>query len=86
MNYYKESLAVLKRLHTKYPSFSLGRHIDTATSDYGGMWSMTDKEMLHSLEKYEAELELDHTTSTHEKYVEDIVEDADHLNIDDGEE
>ena len=50
------------------------------------MWSMTDKEMLHSLEKYEAELELDHTTSTHEKYVEDIVEDADHLNIDDGEE
>jgi hypothetical protein len=86
MNHFKEILTALKRLKSKYPTFQLGRHIDTATSDYGNIWSLTDKEMLHALEKYEAELELNGETGDYDVFVDDVVKDADNLNMDDGEE
>jgi hypothetical protein len=75
-NYFKECLSVLERLHTAYPSFSVGRHLATATSDYGDVWGMTNKEMFHALQKYEMELTLNKSTLKHEEYVQTIIKDA----------
>lgn len=75
-NYYRESLTLLEQLHTEYPSFSLGRHLATATADYGDIWNMTNKEMFHTLQKYSMELSLDKSHLTHDEYVKNIVKDA----------
>jgi hypothetical protein len=54
---YQQALTTLRRLHDKYPSFSLGRHFSAAFADYGDTWNLSDKEFSHALQKYEAELE-----------------------------
>lgn len=77
INYYKECLKILDNLHKSHPSFSLGRHLSTALSDYGDVWGMPNKEFLYALRKYEAEMELNNgKASSHEKFVDKIVKDA----------
>jgi hypothetical protein len=56
---YNQALTILKRLHTKYPNFTLGRHLSVAFSDYGDLESVSPKEFVFGLEKYEAELEIE---------------------------
>lgn len=83
LNYYKECLKVLDSLHTTHPTFSLGRHLSTALSDYGDIWGIPNKELLFALQKYEAEMELNTPNSaSHEQFVDKVVKDAldmDHL-------
>ena len=79
INYYKSALKVLEQLHKDHPSFSIARHIATATADYGDIWGMSNKEFLFSLEKYQAELELDSDNIANEGYIEQITKDAENL-------
>lgn len=81
-NHYNEIITVLSRLHKTYPAYTFGQHIDTALSDYTDIWSITDKELLFALEKYESELELDHNPSLD---IEKIIKDGKELNLDDEE-
>lgn len=76
---YKEVLHVLTELNKDFPSYGVARHIATATADYGDIWSMTDKELLFALVKYQAELELDNNQLVSDEYVRQIQEDAKHL-------
>jgi hypothetical protein len=59
INYFKECIKTLNSLKSAYPAFPIGRHISTATADYGDVWNITDKELSFLLHKYEAELEID---------------------------
>lgn len=91
MNYYRECLKILDGLHNSHPSFSLGRHLATALSDYGDVWGVSNKELLYALRKYEAEIEMNHYKSTsHEQFVDKVIKDAkdlDHiLDQEDGED
>jgi hypothetical protein len=56
---YTKILSVLKTLHTKHPTYNLGRHISTALDEYGDLWNVSDKEFLFAMEKYMVEQELD---------------------------
>ena len=58
-NSYNLVILKLQDLHKKHPTYGMGRHLSTALSDYGDYWGITDTELLHALEKYEAELEMD---------------------------
>lgn len=55
---YGKILKELGKLHKKFPSYNLGRHLATALDGYD-TWSTSDKEMLFAIEKYEAGLEFD---------------------------
>jgi hypothetical protein len=59
INHYKKCITLLQNLQKKYPKQTLGHHLSMALSEYGDIWSITDKEMLFALEKYETEKELD---------------------------
>ena len=59
LNYYNKIVHVLQELHKQFPQYNLGRHISTALVEYGDIWSLSDKEVLFALEKYQAELEFD---------------------------
>lgn len=59
MTIYDQILANLKELKEEFPSYNMGRHLDTALSEYKDVWGMTDKEMLYALKKYKAQLTLD---------------------------
>ena len=37
-NFYKKSTDLLNKLQKEYPTYTLGRHIATAFSDYGDIW------------------------------------------------
>lgn len=65
----------MNKLHKKYPSYNVGRHISTALSDYGDAWGMTDKEFLFALTKYEATLDIDFPLEE-QSYVDKIVKDG----------
>jgi len=82
-NHYNEIITVLGRLHRSYPGYTFGQHIDTALSDYTDIWSLTDKELLFALEKYESELEMDHNTDLN---IEKIIKDGKELSLDNEEE
>lgn len=80
INYYKETLRVLADLHVSHPTFSMGRHLSTALSDYGDVWGMTNKEMLYALQKYQAEIDMNSVqTRTHEQFVDRVIRDAQNL-------
>lgn len=59
MTIYDQILTTLKQLKEEFPSYNMGRHLDTALSEYKDVWSITDKEMLYALKKYKAQLTLD---------------------------
>jgi hypothetical protein len=59
MTIYDQILATLKELKEEFPSYNMGRHLDTALSEYKDVWGITDKELLYALKKYKAQLTLD---------------------------
>ena len=79
-NYYKDIQKVLDQLHKDHPHFSMGRHLATASADYGSLWGISNKELLFALRKYQTELDLDHHHIAHEEYVNKIVKDGMDLN------
>ena len=87
-NYYKKSISLLEEIHKSYTTFTIGRHISTALSDYGDFWGIPDKEFFFALEKYLTELSIDNM-SISEAYIERIIKDAENLDsllMDDEEE
>jgi hypothetical protein len=59
MTIYEQILTTLKELKEEFPSYNMGRHLDTALNEYKDVWGITDKEMLYALKKYKAQLTLD---------------------------
>lgn len=59
MTIYEQILIALKELKEEFPSYNMGRHLDTALSEYKDVWGITDKEMLYALNRYKAQLTLD---------------------------
>lgn len=80
-NYYKNIIEILSQLKEMYPSFSMGRHLSTALSDYGDMWGIPDKEILYALEKYRATLEMDVPHEVGDEELEQIIRDGMNLSI-----
>jgi hypothetical protein len=76
---YEQILSVLVELKETFPSYNLGRHLDTALSDYKDIWGMTDKEMLYALSKYKSQLTMD-VPHPDESEIEKIVKDG--MNLD----
>ena len=72
---YEQILSVLVELKEAFPSYNMGRHLDTALNEYKDIWGMTDKEMLYALNKYKSQLTLDvpHPDDTE---IDKIVKDA----------
>lgn len=56
---YQQILDVLIELKEAFPSYNMGRHLDTALNEYKDIWGMTDKEMLYALNRYKSQLTLD---------------------------
>jgi hypothetical protein len=80
-NYYKDIIEILSELKVMYPSFTIGRHLSTALSEYGDMWGIPDKEILYALEKYRATLEMDVPHEVGDKELEEIIKDGMNLSI-----
>ena len=59
VNHYEKILAVLIELKETFPTYNLGRHIETALDGYKDVWGMTDKEMHWALIRYKAQLTMD---------------------------
>ena len=68
-NYYRQIIQTLERLQKAHPIYNMGRHISTAL-DESYLWGVSDKDLLFSLHKYEASLEMD---VEHEDDIEDII-------------
>lgn len=56
---YEQILSVLVELKELFPTYNIGRHLETALDGHKDIWGLTDKEMLYSLKKYKAQLTLD---------------------------
>lgn len=83
---YNQIISILQKLHKSHPTYSMGRHLSMALSEYGDLWGVPDKEIVFALEKYEAELSLD---LPHTEDVKDIIADGMNLftsSLDDEEE
>lgn len=76
---YEQILSILIELKEAFPSYNLGRHLDTALNEYKDIWGMTDKEMLYALSKYKSQLTLD-IPHPDESEIDKIVKDA--MNLD----
>jgi hypothetical protein len=72
---YEQILSVLAELKEVFPSYNLGRHLDTALNEYKDIWGMTDKEMLYALSKYKSQLTMD-VPHPDESEIDKIVKDA----------
>jgi hypothetical protein len=79
MTIYEQILTALKELKEEFPSYNMGRHLDTALSEYKDVWGITDKEMLYALNKYKAQLTLD-VPHPDESELEKIIKDGMNLN------
>jgi hypothetical protein len=62
LNPYTKSLSILQGLKKEYPNQSLGQHLSTALADYPDLWSISDKEILFALEKYQTEKDMNIAT------------------------
>jgi len=80
-NYYKDIIEILSELKEMYPSFTMGRHLSTALSDYGDMWGVPDKEILYALEKYRATLEMDVPHEVGDEELAQIIKDGMNLSL-----
>lgn len=74
-NSYEQILSVLVELKEAFPSYNMGRHLDTALNEYKDIWGMTDKEMLYALNRYKSQLTLD-VPHTDESEIDKIVKDG----------
>lgn len=81
-DHYTDAVNILIRLKKSYPKLTLGQHIDTALSDYTDVWSISDKEFLFAIEKYEHELEIDHNVDLN---IDEIIEDGKNLTFNEDE-
>lgn len=72
-------IQLFQQLHKDYPSQNLGRHLSMALSDYGDLWGVSDKEIVHALEKYIIQLD---TQITSEQDIERIIADTDRIFMD----
>lgn len=70
-NYFRQTVKLLEELHKSHPSFSMGRHLSSALSDYGDCWGMSDKELAFALEKYQAQLDAYEPESEIERIIAD---------------
>ena len=59
-NYYRQIIRTLERLQKCHPTYNMGRHLSTALYEYNDVWGVSDRELLHALEKYEIELNIDY--------------------------
>lgn len=59
-NYYRQIIRTLERLQKSHPTYNMGRHLATALYEYNDLWGVSDKELLHAVEKYEVELDIDY--------------------------
>lgn len=75
---YNQILHILQELHRDHPTYNMGRHLATALDGYGDIWGITDKELLFSLSKYQAQLELD-VPHADESEIDEIIKDAENL-------
>jgi hypothetical protein len=82
-NYYKEIIIVLAELKKEHPTYNMGKHLATATVDYGDVWSISDKELLNSLVKYRNTLLFDTQPETS---IEAIIADGESLSLEPSEE
>ena len=57
-NYYKECLALLKKLNTSYPNITLGKHLSTSFNEYN-IENLSDKAFYENLQDYLSELDSD---------------------------
>lgn len=78
-NYYRKIIQVLERLHKAHHTYNIGRHISTAI-DGSELWGVSDKELLFSLQKYEASLDMDRDHIDEEE-LEEIIKDGMNLNV-----
>jgi hypothetical protein len=76
---YEQILSVLVELKEAFPSYNMGRHLDTALNEYKDIWGMTDKEMLYALNRYKSQLTLD-VPHPDDSEIDKIVKDA--MNLD----
>ena len=72
---YEQILSVLVELKEAFPSYNMGRHLDTALNEYKDIWGMTDKEMLYALNRYKSQLTLD-VPHPDDSEIDKIVKDA----------
>jgi hypothetical protein len=79
MTIYEQILTSLKELKEEFPSYNMGRHLDTALSEYKDVWGITDKEMLYALNRYKAQLTLD-VPHPDESEIDKIIKDG--MNLD----
>jgi hypothetical protein len=73
LNYYRQIIQTLERLHKAHSSYNMGRHISTAI-DGSELWGVSDKELLLSLKKYETSLDMD--VDHDDKEIEAIIKDG----------
>lgn len=71
-NYYRQIIKTLERLQKSHPTYNMGRHISTALHEYDDLWGVNDRELLHALEKYEVELNIDYPHEDEEELKEII--------------
>lgn len=71
---YNEILQLLQKLHSAFPTHTMGMHLSTALDEYGDLWGVTDKEILFALTKYKANLEMDSPNNIIE--IDDILKDG----------
>lgn len=87
---FKEIVKVLSELHKDYPSFGIGRHINTALADYEESFYLPDKELLFALKKYQMTLLSENEMEISPEYINNIINDGCNLdnilNEDDGYE
>ncbi len=83
MNFYKESVSILKQLNKDYPSYPIGRHIWLAFGEEV-IGVLNDKQFYTALLKYQTELDLGGEVSP--TFLDDIVEDGLHLFDDQNED
>ncbi len=79
INYKRKFGKLMEELIRDYPSFSLGRHLSTALSDYGDFWGISDKSLCDAIEEYQKKLALDITDIAPDEFVYRIQQDAEHL-------
>jgi hypothetical protein len=74
-NYHRKIIQLLERLHKAHPTYNIGRHFATALDGYQDVWGVSDKELLFSLQKYEASLNMDRDHIDEEE-LEEIIKDG----------
>jgi hypothetical protein len=79
-NYHRKIIQLLERLHKAHPTYNIGRHFATALDGYQDVWGVSDRELLFSLQKYEASLDMDRDHIDEEE-IEEIIKDGMNLNV-----